>query len=139
AIDIEKTAKEEKVAKAGDTITYNFVVTNTGNVTLKDVKVEDDMLETAGIDVELETTILAPGESTTGSAVYTVTQADIDSGLVKNIATSTGTPPGYDPEDPPTDPEDPAYPPVSPPDEVEVPAEQDSQISLVKEADKKEV
>src|SRR5699024_453204 len=138
-IAIEKTADKDKVVKAGETITYNFVVTNIGNLTLKDVKVQDAMLENVGIDVELETTTLKPGESTTGSAVYTVTQADIDNDIVKNIATSTGTPPGYDPEDPPTDPEDPSFPPVSPPDEVEVPAEQDPAIDLVKEADKKEV
>src|SRR5699024_9143162 len=138
-IAIEKTADKDKVVKAGETITYNFVVTNIGNLTLKDVKVQDAMLENVGIDVELETTTLKPGESTTGSAVYTVTQADIDNDIVKNIATSTGTPPGYDPEDPPTDPEDPSFPLVSPPDEVEVPAEQDPAIDLVKEADKKEV
>src|SRR5699024_3266069 len=139
AIAIEKTAKEKEVVNAGDTITYNFVVTNTGNVTLDNVEVNDTMLEKAGVEVVLEKTTLKPGESTNGVAVYTVTQSDIDRGIVKNVATSTGTPPGYDPENPPTDPEDPTYPPVSPPDEVEVPVKQDPAISLVKEADKKEI
>src|SRR5699024_774299 len=99
----------------------------------------DAMLEEAGVNIELKDTRLKAGESTTGSAIYTVTQADIDSGLVKNVATATGTPPGYDRENPPTDPEDPTHPPVSPPDEAEVPVEQNAKIDLVKEADKKEV
>src|SRR5699024_9381656 len=50
AITIEKATKEEKVTKAGETIAYEFVVTNTGNVTLKDVKVTDAMLEEAGVN-----------------------------------------------------------------------------------------
>lgn len=127
AIDIEKTAEEEIVREAGETITYNFVVTNTGNQTLNDVRVIDEMLENAGVTVELEKTRLAPGESTTGSAVYTVTQADIDSGIVENIATSTGTPPGKDPGDPDN--------PVSPPDREEVPTERNPDISLDKTSD----
>src|SRR5699024_4473317 len=139
AIAIEKTAEEDKVVDAGDTITYHFVVTNTGNVTLDNVKVNDPMLDKAEVEVVLEETTLPPGESTNGTAVYTVTQADIDRGIVKNVATSTGTPPGYDPENPPTNPEEPTYPPVSPPDEVEVPVKQNPAISLAKEADKKEV
>src|SRR5699024_1727458 len=97
AIAIEKTAEEDKVVDAGDTITYHFVVTNTGNVTLDNVKVNDPMLDKAEVEVVLEETTLPPGESTNGTAVYTVTQADIDRGIVKNVATSTGTPPGYDP------------------------------------------
>lgn len=139
-ISIEKTAEEEKVVKAGDTITYNFVITNTGNVTLNDVTINDEMLDEAGVDIAYEgNRSLAPGESTEAFAVYTVTQDDIDRGIVKNIATSTGTPPGYDSENPPTDPDDPNYPPVSPPDEAEVPVEQNASIKLLKEANKQEV
>src|SRR5699024_146191 len=81
AIAIEKTAEEDKVVDAGDTITYHFVVTNTGNVTLDNVKVNDPMLDKAEVEVVLEETTLPPGESTNGTAVYTVTQADIDSGI----------------------------------------------------------
>ncbi|HLS53861.1 MAG TPA: LPXTG cell wall anchor domain-containing protein, partial [Tissierellaceae bacterium] len=100
---------------------------------------DDPMLEDAGIEVELEKTSLVPGESTVAYADYTVTQEDIDSGLIYNIATATGTPPGYDPENPPTDPTDPGYPPVSPPSEVEVPTKQTPDVTLEKAADKEEV
>ncbi len=131
SLKLEKTSDKEEISEAGEAITYTFVVTNTGNITLTDVQVDDPMLAELGIDIELEETTLAPGESTTGSAVYTVTQEDIDNGSVTNVATSTGTPLGYDPEDP----EKPEKP-TSPPDEVEVPVKENLGISLVKEADR---
>src|SRR5699024_7049621 len=98
---------------------------------LENVVVNDEMLADLEIDVELVETTLEPGESTTGTATYTVTQEDIDNGGVYNVATSTGTPPGFDPEDP----KFPDEPPVSPPDEENVPAKQDAKISLDKSAD----
>src|SRR5699024_7612230 len=110
---IDKTSDKEKVEQAGEEITYTFEVTNVGTTTLEDIVVNDDMLAELDIEIELEETTLAPDESTTGTAVYTVTQADIDNGGVYNVATTTGTPPGYDPEDP----EFPDEPPVSPPSE----------------------
>ncbi|QYA42357.1 DUF11 domain-containing protein [Macrococcoides bohemicum] len=90
AIEIDKEAVQEE-AKVGEAITYTFKVTNTGTVTLKDVKVNDEMFPEG---ITLEKTTLAPGESTTGTATKTVTQADMDKGSVSNTATTTGTPPG---------------------------------------------
>lgn len=139
ALELVKSSDKEEVENVGDIITYTFDVTNTGNVTLDNVEVIDEMLAEAGIEVVLDETTLAPGESTIGSAEYIVTQADLDSGLIENIATATGTPPGYDPEDPTTDPNDPTYPPVSPPSQEDVPTVQNPSIELVKTSDKEEV
>lgn len=67
---------------------------NTGNVTLTNVSVDDPML---GGAIELEETTLAPGEQTTGTAVYEVTQADLEKDGILNVATATGHTPEDDP------------------------------------------
>jgi uncharacterized repeat protein (TIGR01451 family) len=89
---------------AGETISYAFLVRNTGNVTLTGVTVNDPLVS---IDQGPQT--LAPGALFTFTATYTPTQADVDAGAVVNTATATGTPPGG------------GTPPVSPPDTVTVP------------------
>src|SRR5699024_10181828 len=90
-IALEKSTAKEIVTEANETITYKFVVTNTGNVTLDDVKVDDPMLEELGIEIEFEKNTLVPGESTVGYAEYKVTQEDIDNAdSIVNIATATG-------------------------------------------------
>src|SRR5699024_21812 len=100
SISLEKTSDTEKVTKVDQEVTYTFVLKNTGNTTLSDVVVDDPMLEAAGIDIELNKSTLKPGEEATGSAVYKVTQKDLEKAELVNIATGTGTPPGNDPDDP---------------------------------------
>jgi uncharacterized repeat protein (TIGR01451 family) len=75
----------------GNTITYGFTVTNTGNTTLTNVSVNDPKLTPS--NVTLLATSLAAGASTTGTGTYTVTVADRTAGSVSNTATATGTPP----------------------------------------------
>lgn len=75
----------------GDTVTYSFVVTNTGNVTLTDVTVTDPLPGLSAIDCPATT--LAPGESMTCTATYTVTLADAEAGEVQNTATVIGDSP----------------------------------------------
>ena len=93
AITLVKTAGTPSGNIAGDTIDYAFLVTNTGNVTLDPVTVDDPKVGT----VLCPATTLAPGASTTCSATYTLTQADVDAGGVDNNATAYGNPPGGDP------------------------------------------
>ena len=84
----------------GDTIAYSFVVTNTGTVSLSSVAVTDPKVGTVSCPV----TTLAPGASTTCTATYTLTQADVDAGTVDNTATATATsPPGVTNPPPATD------------------------------------
>ncbi|MGK9340321.1 DUF7507 domain-containing protein, partial [Sinorhizobium meliloti] len=105
----------------GETITYTFVVTNTGVVTLTDVTVNDPLLANAGLSVTPGPQTLAPGGTATFTATYTPTQAEIDAGRVENTATSTGTPPSG----PPTE---------SPPDTIVVPPDQATGMTIEKTA-----
>jgi LPXTG-site transpeptidase (sortase) family protein len=78
---------------AGDTITYKFSVTNTGNVTLTNIQVADVL---SGVTVNGNPIAsLDPGvtDSTTVTGTYTLTQADIDLGSRSNTASVTGTDP----------------------------------------------
>jgi len=76
----------------GDDLWYQFLVTNTGDVTLDPVSVTDD---TFGIAVTCPATTLAPGDDTTctADAAHTVTLPEADAGQVFNEATASGTSP----------------------------------------------
>ncbi|MGI9405133.1 MAG: beta strand repeat-containing protein, partial [Hyphomicrobiaceae bacterium] len=82
-------------ADAGDTVSYAFTVNNTGNVTLTSITVTDPLVTMSGGPI----TSLAPGASdtTTFTAIYTLTQADIDNGTLTNSATVTGSDPASNP------------------------------------------
>ena len=58
------------------------MVTNTGNVTVHDIAIGEIAFSGTGDPVagHLPATTLAPGEPTTCTATYTVTQADVDAG-----------------------------------------------------------
>ena len=79
----------------GETIKYAVTVTNDGNLTANDVAVSDEL---AGVQLaegqNANVGTLAPGASATVNYVYTVTEADVLAGNVRNNATATGTPNG---------------------------------------------
>jgi uncharacterized repeat protein (TIGR01451 family) len=92
-IEIEKTASitgscpgtNSLLVHIGDTVTYCFNVTNTGDVTVTNITVTDDKY---GPGAVLNTT-LGPGETTSGTTTYIVTESDIPQ--VINNVTITGT------------------------------------------------
>ncbi|WP_412741737.1 hypothetical protein [Krasilnikovia sp. MM14-A1004] len=86
------------LADVGRTVDYTFTVTNSGNVTLTGVTVDDPRLSA----VTCPGGALTPGATVTCTATYTVAQADVDAGVVHNEAVATGTPPtGPDIDSPP--------------------------------------
>ena len=91
AINMVKSASVQSFATAGVPITYSYLVTNTGNVTLHAVDVTDPHPNLSTVNCQLST--LTPGESETCTATYTTTQADVDRGSITNTGTATGTPP----------------------------------------------
>lgn len=90
-----KTAAPAVVTGAGQRVDYRFTVTNTGNVTLTGVAVTEPAFTGTGPAplVACPEGGLAPGQSRTCTASYTVTQADVSAGALTNAALATGTPP----------------------------------------------
>lgn len=78
-------------ADVGDTINYVFTIENTGNVTLTNVSIADALVAVVGGAI----LILEPNttDSTTFTASYVITQADINRGEVQNEAVASGTAP----------------------------------------------
>jgi uncharacterized repeat protein (TIGR01451 family) len=73
-------------AKVGDTVTYKFTVTNTGNVTIKGLNLTDNKLGT----IKTDKNELAPGAVASASATHVVLESDLP-GPLTNVATIEGT------------------------------------------------
>ena len=102
AIDLIKTGQLEKGSLSAevDLVRYTFTVTNTGDLTLTDVSITDEMEGLSEItygDWPGAEGTLAPGESVTATASYPLTAADLATGTVVNEATVTGIPPTGEP------------------------------------------
>ncbi|CAN7249401.1 OmpA family protein [Pseudoxanthomonas sp. LjRoot143] len=122
AMTVVKSVTSTGPYGVGSVIAYQFVVTNTGDVTLSNIVVNDALLDTAAT---CAATTLAPGASTTCTGVHTVTAAEVAAGNVHNSATVTGQPPTPPGGTPPT-------PITSPPSTVDTATEQLPAISVVK-------
>ena len=102
ALSVTTTPNPTTVTAAGQTVTYTFGLKNTGNVNLTGVGVSDARTSpslgsslgpitcTTGTNTSIT---LAPGVTDNCSATYTVSQADMTNGTIKDVATATGTPP----------------------------------------------
>ena len=99
-VDRIEDVDANEIHDIGDLIHYSFRVTNTGDIPLHNVQVDDPMLAESGVTVTCANRLLLPGESLrcVTSSGYTVTQADQDAGHVVNTAVATATPDGV-PED----------------------------------------
>src|SRR5690606_11254647 len=137
-ITVTKSTDRSKTYSAeGEVIEYTIIVTNTGNVTLTNVQVTDDNADDTNVGsiVELEV-----GQSETFTASHTITQTDLDAGVVYNVATATGKDPkdrdvtGKSTDNSPLDPTDPDNPGPDPncPECTIVPIEQEGSLKLTK-------
>jgi uncharacterized repeat protein (TIGR01451 family) len=97
SLTVAKSSSPASYSAAGNIVTYDFLVTNTGNVTLDSVTVNDT--ETApAVQANLSaihcpSSSLAPQASETCTATYTVAAADVTKGSISDSATAAGTPP----------------------------------------------
>ena len=78
-IDIVKTVDEE-VVPIGTTVTFTYVVTNTGDITLYDISVDDDIMGHIG-----DIAALDPGEDATLTKDFVVGDE-----IVTNVGTAVG-------------------------------------------------
>ena len=91
-----------------DTIFYEFIVTNTGLVTMSDIAINDPGPSFGGIpgtnqlsDISCDVDVLSPGEMANCSAFYIISQEDFENGVgipdgLSNTATTNGVDPRGD-------------------------------------------
>ena len=90
ALSLVKTADPTTYNAKDQTITYSYVIKNTGNVTLSGpFSVTDDKATVTC--TQPADAALSPNEETTCTASYTITQTDLDAGKVTNKATATAS------------------------------------------------
>ena len=102
-----------KTVGVGDVINYTITIENDGNLTIKEITLTDTVEghEPADITANLDKTELKPGETATASYSYTVVEADLLAGHVKNTAVVGGKDPeGKDPDPEPGTTDDPTDP-----------------------------
>lgn len=94
-MELEKTGEASGAAEARDTITFRFTGTNTGNVTLSDVSISDELDGLGELSYNWPGVpgTLAPGERVTATPLCTVTDEDAETGAVHNTATISGADP----------------------------------------------
>jgi hypothetical protein len=94
----------DAVATVGDIITYTYVMTNTGDVTLQNVTIDEQIGAFTGngilpvpvfVSASLGSSagIILSGESATFTSTYALTQTDIDTGIVHNQVLVAGVSP----------------------------------------------
>jgi uncharacterized repeat protein (TIGR01451 family) len=86
--DINGNADQTTFTQVGDVLTFTIVVTNTGNVPLTNVFVNDPV---TGDSWTIP--VLNPGDSQTFTTTYVITQGDLDNCTLRNIVTATGEDP----------------------------------------------
>ena len=96
ALSLADSTTSTGYGAAGDTISYNDLVTNTGTTTLSGISISDPLISSGAVSCPAGT--LAPGASVTCSGTYQVTQADVDAGSVTDTATAEATNPMGDSE-----------------------------------------
>jgi hypothetical protein len=88
SLSLTKTTTSTGYGAAGQNIPYNYLVTNTGTVTLTGVGVSDNLNP-----VSCPSGTLATGAHETCTGSYSVTQTDVDNGSVTNTAMAIATGP----------------------------------------------
>ena len=84
-LTLTKVGGPSTYSQVGQVITYSYTITNTGNVTITGPFSVTDTHATVTVTQPTGNT-LTSGQSTTGTATYTITQLNLDAGNVTNVA-----------------------------------------------------
>nr|MDA3873966.1 choice-of-anchor A family protein [Kiritimatiellia bacterium] len=87
-IELIKNVDKVQYSVDGETLTYSFTVTNTGNVPLSNVTVSDPLFPVQGGPISLA---VGQSDSTTFTGSYNVNLADLNAGSRPNTASTSGT------------------------------------------------
>lgn len=124
-LSVVKTADRDTFAEVGEVVGFSFEVTNTGNVTITGIVVDDDLLDAPAT---CPGTQLAPAETMTCTGSRAITEAEVAAGELVNTASASGTTPSGEtlvsaadtvrvayepPPDPPSPPAGPGAPPAT--------------------------
>lgn len=96
SISLDKQTSATEYTAAGQSITYTYVITNTGPMTInsgQNIQIQDDKIGTFTCGT-IPVAGIAPGATHSCSATYTVTAGDMTAGTVTNTAIAgvgTGT------------------------------------------------
>ncbi len=92
SLSMAKSASLTSYSAVGQEIVYTLTATNDGNVTLDGVSIVD-LLFVALDCTPAQPAVLAPDETLTCTATYTIAQADLDAGSIANTARAVGSGP----------------------------------------------
>ncbi|MFC4223748.1 DUF7507 domain-containing protein [Lysinibacter cavernae] len=91
-IDEVTDADSDGYVDAGDTVTFGFDITNTGNLSMHDVIIDDGLEGLSAITCKDSLATIAPGDTVHCTATYVITEGDEQAREVINTAFATGHP-----------------------------------------------
>jgi uncharacterized repeat protein (TIGR01451 family) len=89
ALTLVANAGPPSGTSAGSSIGFTFVVTNSGNVELSEIAISEPQLDAPAV---CALTTLSPAGTTTCTGTHTLTQAEVDAGVVLSESIATGMP-----------------------------------------------
>ncbi len=95
SLDLQVSADTSSLppfAQVGDIVSYTYTLTNTGNVTLENVGTTSSLAALNPIVLTWPGALgeLMPNETATATVLYSVTQADLDAGVIRNDSSAAG-------------------------------------------------
>ncbi|MDQ0649140.1 LPXTG-motif cell wall-anchored protein/uncharacterized repeat protein (TIGR01451 family) [Microbacterium natoriense] len=96
SLALVKTADLAKATQVGQKVTYSFVVTNTGNIDLREIAIDEGSFSGKGdlADPTCPAEPVSPGASVTCTTVYTVLAEDLTGDAITNTASASAVTPG---------------------------------------------